>query len=646
MLFEEQTAIIGDVMEERSHGARFLMGVEYLVRRSGQPRPLAKWRTNDALTKTGNMSTSRKASPLTRDAEVRHLGSLSNKSSSSMLMTYACNDDLSTWEDARIRALMAERPFGKNGDFDLGEKSFMTDEVNQLPSSPREDPLKESPLRDDSSNHGGDPEDRIPKEGKTIMSTRSGEVAFYKATFHADLRFPIHPTIRSILHFYNICPTQLVPNTWRSIVYAVVVWRYYKCTLSLNEFRCLYSLFTNPKPDSRWLYFKVRPGRIITKGYPRNVKGWKRRFFFISRDDWEFSPGISREEGVLRVPRSWGTLGKRCNKLHILTDLKDRRLKKVFKNPIRDNIEDKSIEEEAVVVGYEGESYHSRDERSQGMSKRICLKKLAQKAEKSKGESSATKKPTLAKGVVIGEKCPREASDTSPNKKGKPVFIAKDKGTTSPLVTKRREGTSVNLVTSLGPKAMMLRSFAVAKKLLEAVIPPFDKEVVEKLDLDQVVSKFFHIIGQTVVVRSSLSSCSQVIRDEVTLQQGGATFLEGDMTHTQNSIAELDKQMAKLKMVVADLRDREARSKKLAVEEFKSLDDFYEAVEMTASRFYEGGKIWLLGIGFSELGACLMAMFHLGVDVKLTRLNRPLKEPFQGEVAREFVSKANQSTQQ
>ena len=36
----------------------------------------------------------------------------------------------------------------------IKEKSYMTDEVNQLSSSP----LEESPLRDDSSDHREDPE--------------------------------------------------------------------------------------------------------------------------------------------------------------------------------------------------------------------------------------------------------------------------------------------------------------------------------------------------------------------------------------------------------------------------------------------------------------------------------------------------------
>ena len=42
---------------------------------------------------------------------------------------------------------------------------------------------------------------------ETIVSTCSSEAAF-----QADLRLPIHPTIRRILHYYNICPAQLAPN--------------------------------------------------------------------------------------------------------------------------------------------------------------------------------------------------------------------------------------------------------------------------------------------------------------------------------------------------------------------------------------------------------------------------------------------------
>ena len=45
----------------------------------------------------------------------------------------------------------------------------------------------------------------------------------------------------------------------------------------------------------------------------------------------------------------------------------------------------------------------------------------------------------------------------------------------------------------------------------------------------------------------------------------------------------------KLEMLIADLRDREARSKMLAIAEFKSSSDFQEAVENAASKYFGVG---------------------------------------------------------
>ena len=61
------------------------------------------------------------------------------------------------------------------------------------------------------------------------------------------------------------------------------------------------------------------------------------------------------------------------------------------------------------------------------------------------------------------------------------------------------ESTSTNPVVTLGPKVTMLRSSATAEKILEAVIPSFDMEEVDKLELDRMVSKLFHIIGQVTL---------------------------------------------------------------------------------------------------------------------------------------------------
>ena len=47
---------------------------------------------------------------------------------------------------------------------------------------------------------------RLLEMDETIMSTRLGKVVFYEAAFQADLRLPIHPTLRRILAYYNVCP--------------------------------------------------------------------------------------------------------------------------------------------------------------------------------------------------------------------------------------------------------------------------------------------------------------------------------------------------------------------------------------------------------------------------------------------------------
>ncbi|GFY93723.1 hypothetical protein Acr_09g0001690 [Actinidia rufa] len=115
---------------------------------------------------------------------------------------------------------------------DLGEKSYMSAEVTQLSSFPREDPpsLEDSPLVDtrpslervtntmtqgeldclrESCSISAVIQIRLPGVDKTIMSTRSSKIAFYEAAFKAGfgLRLPIRSTIRRILHYYNICPT-------------------------------------------------------------------------------------------------------------------------------------------------------------------------------------------------------------------------------------------------------------------------------------------------------------------------------------------------------------------------------------------------------------------------------------------------------
>ncbi|GFS31359.1 hypothetical protein Acr_00g0016890 [Actinidia rufa] len=436
----------------------------------------------------------------------------------------------------------------------LGEgSSFMTGEVNQSPMSPVEgspvletDPLAAiHPSVEEKTNIMTLEElnslretyyfpfgvrGKASDEGETIISARPSEVAFYKVAFPAGLRFSIHPTIRLILQFYNICPAQLVPNAWRSIACSMAMWRAG--------------------------YFKARYKKTLLGGYPNNVKGWKSKFFFVSGDEWERPEGSSRE-GAPRVPRTWGVPGEGHPGGEVLSSLGDA-----------------------------------------AMSRRISFKKLGKKLEKSKNGSSL-RIPTPAKGVVIGEKRAGESLANLPSKKGKVNDGSKGKG----------------LIVS--PKAR--RSPSVVEKLLRGMIPPTDKEKMDKLTLDQTATKLFHVIGQALVLRSSLAIRSREAGEHASLQQRRAASMETEVARLQKLSADLEQQLVEVRVCeqqendelaktksdqdsfvdkfersgvqIVELREALDKAKESIVEEFKSSSEFVVAVKNSASKYF-GGVNW------------------------------------------------------
>ena len=121
------------------------------------------------------------------------------------------------------------------------------------------------------------------------------------------------------------------------------------------------------------------------------------------------------------------------------------------------------------------------------------------------------------KRVVISEKCSIEDSTSLPRKRGETVDNSKGKKAATMLKVKKkvikpssvasskvtptskpREGTSASLGIVLGPRASILSSPSVVKKILRAVIPPANKEKVEQLTLEQMATRFFHVIFQVL----------------------------------------------------------------------------------------------------------------------------------------------------
>ncbi|GFY94786.1 hypothetical protein Acr_10g0001710 [Actinidia rufa] len=436
---------------------------------------------------------------------------------------------------------------------------------------------------------------RLPDEGETITSTRQGEVAFYEAAFPAGLRFSLHNTIRLILQFYNTCPAHLVPNAWKSIACSMALWRVYKYSISLSEFRNLFSLNCNPKPDQGWLYFKARNKKVLLGGYPSNVKGWKSKFFFVSGDEWEILEGTSRV-GAPRVPRTWGIPDKHYNNPLDFTATNLKFLKRFF-----------GLRGRRATI-FRAENF--RAPRATWVSPKIPMNKLGEKALpetiQSRGKvldpildrfSNAPSSNSLSESCSdsslpvelesdamlkrvsfkkIGEKLGKAGGA-----EGKKKATSSGKAPTPPATASPRpgEGSLANLGTVLGPAASMLGSPSVAEKLLRGVIPPADKEKVEKLTLDQTAIKLFHVIGQ---VAADLEQ--QLAESRAREQQAN-----DELAKAKSDRDSLSDKFERSGVLVNELREALNKSKDFAVEEFKSSSEFMMAVEDSAFKYFGEG---------------------------------------------------------
>ncbi|GFS41720.1 hypothetical protein Acr_00g0076030 [Actinidia rufa] len=495
---------------------------------------------------------------------------------------------------------------------------------------------------------------RLPDEGETITSTRPGEVAFYEAAFPAGLRFPIHNTIRLILQFYNICPAQLVPNAWRSIACSIALWR------ARNKKVLLGGYPSNVKGWKSKFFFVSGdeweiPEGVSRKGAARVPRAWgipdkhcnnPPRLYGDEPKVFEDIFQSVEESGRFSVPvlldsksfgRVFGSRESRTSRTagdnrpsgeapSSLDDVGENVLDPILdcsSNDPSSNSLSKSCSDSSLPVELE----------SDAMSKRVSFKKIGEKLGKTTGTSSATLVP--AKGVVIGKKRPGESITSLPSKKGKADDGSKGKGISAAPEAKKKtsasktltipaaasprpgEGSSANLGTIPGPTTSMLGSLSVAEKLLRGVIPPADKEKVEKLTLDQTATKLFHVIGQALVLGSSLAVRSREAGEQATLQEGRAASMETKIARLQKVAADLEQQLAESRareqqandelaeaksdrdslsdkfersgVLVNELREALNKSKEFAVEEFKSSSEFMVAVEDSASKYFGEG---------------------------------------------------------
>ena len=98
---------------------------------------------------------------------------------------------------------------------------------------------------------------RLPRKGEKACVFAHGEVCFYEAAFLYGLRFPVHPFIMELLHYLNLAPGKLMPNSWRIVISCMMIWTTIADgdMITLNEFVHLYHL----KESKEFGYYEFVP---------------------------------------------------------------------------------------------------------------------------------------------------------------------------------------------------------------------------------------------------------------------------------------------------------------------------------------------------------------------------------------------------
>ena len=83
-------------------------------------------------------------------------------------------------------------------------------------------------------------------------------ICFFEVVFDNGLRFPLHPFIKGVLQHFNICPSQLAPNSWGILVGLLAVFR--DRGLGVPSVALLLHLFSPKDTTEGFIYFTRRSG--------------------------------------------------------------------------------------------------------------------------------------------------------------------------------------------------------------------------------------------------------------------------------------------------------------------------------------------------------------------------------------------------
>ncbi|GFS46039.1 hypothetical protein Acr_00g0099780 [Actinidia rufa] len=359
---------------------------------------------------------------------------------------------------------------------------------------------------------------KLPEVDETIVSTL---VSFYEAAFQVGLGLPIDPTLGEFLPFAMFTP----PN-WP------------------------------PMLDLGYLYFKARPRLSLIEGYSNNVKGWKNKFFFLFRG----ITGSSYMDYLGRLEFRGHGAPQHCNVLPSSTkseqdrfDLISGTLQQGQFYMVKDIIRSK-----AFLKSFTLDSKHMASSEGDNAKE----KNIGNSATSQPIRVSLTIPETLAdvqkKGLLL-----------KPNdkKKGPPaknqyeahgqLGLGDDLRYTNFRYSQRKNSSNSGVV--LGIKAFAIGNPVAVEKLLQGVMLPIDKKIVGELELDVVVTQFFHAFSQLAKNLESRVAELEIIKQ---CSDVALSVMENELEGMKKFREEYDVTMEKYGKEMVEMRGKEVLTKK------------------------------------------------------------------------------------
>ncbi|GFZ15876.1 hypothetical protein Acr_25g0002850 [Actinidia rufa] len=460
----------------------------------------------------------------------------------------------------------------------LGGKSYITDDVNQSPSSP----LKGSPM-DNSSDYSemdtsnltketsvmsqGDLDKlrekyslpfgiqlRILEEGKTILSTRPGKVALYEAAFHDGKSCNKLPVL-----------TEDEAKRTAEVLGKIEPGVYFDVSKVLDS-KTFKKHFARGRME-----VSSRGGEITTSG----DEGESR----LSRGDLQHGSPSRGDSWWLggKVQDPFSNLFPRGSSLR--SDLRSESLSDSGLS-LKLRSDGKVLKNSPFILLLSWSnarfiySYVSMDQPvhsdQKGWGEEGC---------ELNGDISTTLERDChsRKTSSGGRPQPHRKEGRSEDSKGKEAMLPplpkrtkSNKGASNAVVRASGPESSSTLPgKDLGPRALMMYSASVAWKILRGAILPADKEKVNQFPTEELVIESFHAL------------------------EGQLAELGEQAVKTGIELKDKFEAMARLEADVVEVTSKLALAKKLAIEKFKSSNDFKVAVtDFTATYFGEGFEFY------------------------------------------------------